>query len=654
MNRIFGTLRNPSVLLGVICAFLAERFFEGSKARLWLIGSSFVLVLLAIAFTWVSTKRAKAEALHGEAQSFFYSLAWLFMIFLGLGFYFLYAKFLPATGSPETFGQKALLALWLLSFIIGAFAGVGTELALHSSGLGPYGEPKRVVRSAASWASVGMVLSALICFNFAGSKKDKSYDLSYLKVTRPGEATVKMVATLSEDIQVGAFFPETNEVRPFVEEYMKALQSKEGHLKVTFYDKDMAPTKAEELRVADNGQIVLEMGGKRERIDIGKTLSAARNSLKKFDAEFQKVFLSLTSLKKTVYFSRGHGEGSWIGTSTADNPLKSLRGLESILRDQNYAVRFWGVAEGSTNEVPTDASALAVIGPTQPLLKEEAAAIHAYLQRGGKLLVYLDQPKASDSAAPKLAGSAVSDNDALVKVLAESGIQYHSDVLANDKNYVVATRSPSDKWFVVTNSFTSHDSVTSLARHDERIAIIALQAGYLTVTPSLGNWKALETVRTLADTFIDLNKNYTFDSDKEKRGSYAMGAIATMAIASPAPAAVPTPGTDGKSPPKPVEEKAPQEARVVAFSGASAISDPLLQSPGNVLYAVDAFKWLVGESKTSGTISSEEDVKIQHTKDKEAAWFYSTVMGVPLLVLGAGFFATRRGSSRRKVIEHAS
>lgn len=653
MNRLVASLRVPAIIIGLILAFLSERFFDGSKFRSWMIGGAFLLTILSMLASWLSKNRAKSQALHGEAQSFFYSLFWQVLILLGLCFYFIYSKYLPTTGNPETFGQKLLLALWLVSFITGTFAGVGTELALYSSGRGPYGEPKRVVRSTMSWGAVGIVLAALICFNYTGSKKDKSFDLSYLKVTRPGESTMKMVATLTDDIQVAAFFPDTNEVRPFVEEYLRALESKEGHLKVKFYDKDMAPTKAEELRVSSNGQVVMESGGKRERIEVGTTLSGARNTLKKFDSEFQKTFLSLTAVKKTIYFSRGHGEGSWLGSSTSENPLKSLRGLESILRDQNYSVRFWGVAEGSANEVPADASALAVVGSTQPLLKEEVSAIRAYLQRGGKLLVYFDRPKPTDSSMPKI--NASEGGDLLAQMLAETGIQYHSDVLGNDKNYVVATRSPADKWFIVTNSFTSHESVTSLARHDERVAMIVLETGYFTVTPTVGNWKASETVRTLADTFIDLNKNYTFDKDTEKRGSYAIGAIATMAVAGATPPAAPTPGPDGKTPPKAAEDKAlQQESRVVAFSGSTAIGDPLLQSPGNVLYAVDALKWLVGESKTSGAITSEEDVKIQHTKDKDAAWFYSTVTGVPLLVLGAGFFATRRRTSRRKVTEHAS
>ena len=653
MIGLYRMLRIPSIALALGLYFVAERFLEASKFKPWVIGLCFLLCVISIAASRLLQVEAKKQGYKGEAQSYFYTYFWQVGAMLSLAFYWGYAKVLPASGAPETFGQKALLALWLLSMLISLFAGIGGEVAMKSCGTGPYGEPRRVARAMVSWSLVGTVLCAFMGFNYAGAKKDKVFDLSYLKVTQPGESTLKMAGTLTEDLHVSAFFPETNDVRPFVEEYLGALSRKEPRVKVEFLDKDLFPTKAEELRVSTNGQIILEMGGKRERVELGTTLSGARNGLKKLDAEFQKVFLSLTSVKKTVYFTRGHGESSWIGSSSSDTPLKSLRGLEGMLRDQNYSVRFWGMAEGSANEVPADASAVAIVGASQPFLKEEIESMRGYLKKGGRMLVYLDHAKASDSKVAAKEGT----DDPLTALLAETGIQYHSEVLANDKNYVVATRSPVDKWFIVTNSFTSHESVTSLARHDERVAMIALESGYLTVTPNLGNWKAAETVRSLSDTFIDLNRNYTFDQDKEKRGSYTLGAIAVMPVANAAAAPTPVP-TPGQIKPleKPVDktDEKPAEARVVVFSTGSAISDVLLQSPGNVLYGVDALKWLVGESKTSGTISTEEDVKIQHTRDKDAVWFYLTVAGVPLLVLLAGYFATRRGSSRRKVMEHAN
>jgi len=53
-------------------------------------------------------------------------------------------------------------------------------------------------------------------------------------------------------------------------------------------------------------------------------------------------------------------------------------------------------------------------------------------------------------------------------------------------------------------------------------------------------------------------------------------------------------------------------------------------------------RWLVGEESFTGQVNSEEDVRIEHTKQQDLAWFYSTIFGIPAVVLGVGLFARRR------------
>jgi hypothetical protein len=204
-----------------------------------------------------------------------------------------------------------------------------------------------------------------------------------------------------------------------------------------------------------------------------------------------------------------------------------------------------------------------------------------------------------------------------------AGIRFNEVPLGNDKNYVAATRSAADNWFIFSNIFTSHESVASLARHDERIAVLIFQAGYLSVTPQMGSWKAAETVRALSDTYADTNKNFKNDQG-EKRDSYVLGAVA-----------------EPKSAKLDAKTKKPG-GRIVAFADATVLSDALVRNPGNVVFFADSLKWLVGDVERTGEVASEEDVKIRHTRKEDATWFHGTVVVVPLLVLGAGYFATRR------------
>lgn len=62
----------------------------------------------------------------------------------------------------------------------------------------------------------------------------------------------------------------------------------------------------------------------------------------------------------------------------------------------------------------------------------------------------------------------------------------------------------------------------------------------------------------------------------------------------------------------------------------------------NQIFFVDAVRWLSGDESFSGEIATPEDVRIQHTKQKDVFWFYGTIIGAPALLLGMGLLVTRR------------
>jgi hypothetical protein len=416
------------------------------------------------------------------------------------------------------------------------------------------------------------------------------------------------------------FYPQSNEVRGAVADYVAAIAAANPRVKITWYDKDAEPVKAEEYRVTRNGQMVLDMKGKTSRIDTGTTLAKARTVLKALDSEFQKVFLEATAEKKTLYFTRGHGEATWMG-ETAENPLRSLRLLSDFLRQQNYTTRLFGAGEGSLAAVPDDASAVIVIGPTGPFQKEEVDALRTYVQGGGNLFVAADIDK-PEGVVPGTSGVV---QQPLYDLLTEIGLTYHSEPLGNEKNHYPATHTPSDMWVIFSNVFTSHDSVISLARHDERVGILLFHSGYWTVGPGDNKWKVGETVRALTDSFADSNRNYAFDPG-EKREAFVLGAVSELKAKPQAPKA----------------GQASHQGRVAVFADASAFADALVRNIGNALYFSDTLKWLVGDTALQGELANEEDVKIRHTRKEDVVWFHATVVVMPLLVLGIGFLATRR------------
>jgi hypothetical protein len=79
------------------------------------------------------------------------------------------------------------------------------------------------------------------------------------------------------------------------------------------------------------------------------------------------------------------------------------------------------------------------------------------------------------------------------------------------------------------------------------------------------------------------------------------------------------------------------EHRALVIGDINLLADPILQlSRANHTFVLDAVRWLAGDEEVTGGINSEQDVKIQHTRDENWASFYLTVVAFPILVLIGG------------------
>ena len=145
------------------------------------------------------------------------------------------------------------------------------------------------------------------------------------------------------------------------------------------------------------------------------------------------------------------------------------------------------------------------------------------------------------------------------------------------------------------------------------------------VTPVAGSIEELKhkkelvvniTMRSHASVWDDKDGNFAFDPGQgESRKAWELAAAVAQKAAS------------GK-----VEE----ESRALVIGDSDFLSDGLLAYPGNQYFLVDGVKWLLGEESIIGETNTEVDVPIQHTKNKDAIWFYTTVALMPALVLLVG------------------
>ena len=238
--------------------------------------------------------------------------------------------------------------------------------------------------------------------------------------------------------------------------------------------------------------------------------------------------------------------------------------------------------------------------------------------------------KAPAPAAPKTPTPAH-----IAGLIGITGLTYSPDVLTNETQHIRARSNDADRTRLQISSFSSHASVSTLSRNSPRAAIVVFGSGSLDKPQNLQG-KVDFTVRSPSSTWGDVNGNFKLDKDLEKSAVYNVAAAVTRPVAG----AAEPPKTDDKSKDKKPE---PKEMRAFVSADVDAFSDLVMTNVvGNQILFVDAMRWLVGEESYMGQTNSEEDVLIEHTKQQDLAWFYSTIFGIPLAMLGVGLVVRRR------------
>ncbi len=583
-------------LVGSFAIFLAERMFDGSDAVRWsLVALGALLAVLAVGGRLTTFER------HPKATK----LAVLFYaISMSSGlFYVLQLKdvvgALGLDADSEKHVRVALQCAIPLAWLTGALPAFGLNRTLAAS---PHSvHPLRVAAAWEGGLGVALGLGMLFPLNYLAHETNERFDFGFFKTTAVGEATRKVADSLTEPVRVVLFFPPSSDVLGEVRPYFDDLEG--ANLSVEVIDHAMDPETAKEWKIRDNGNIALVMGEKVETIKLTDKLDTAKKDLRKLDSKVHTALLKLAKEKRTVYFTVGHDEFFWKNAASDEENIDTMK---KALEGLNLKVKELGIDDGLAQAVPDDAAIVFVVGPRKPFFPEEIAALKAFRDQGGSLFLMLEPTETPDPALYALAG-----------------IDFTATPLLSDKAYLKVTGGPSDRAYIGTNKFSSHESVTTLSKHSQDAVFIAPGAGSVKEAAA-HDGKVTVTVKGSSEWFHDQNGNYEFDKDTEKRGGYDLGVVASG------------PASGGDK----------DEWRVVAIADATFASNFVLpRSPASSVYLAESIGWLTADPAIGGETESEEDVKIQHTKEGEAMWFYGITAGFPALVFTVGALRVAR---RRK------
>jgi ABC-type uncharacterized transport system involved in gliding motility auxiliary subunit len=183
-----------------------------------------------------------------------------------------------------------------------------------------------------------------------------------------------MLSELKEPVRlVGFFTPENSGSRETARLLLEQFRlNSRGMLTTSFVDPRADPILADRYGVTRDGTIVVVLGENSEAVTFAT------------EEEISGAIVRLTNPgEKKVYFLVGHGERDINSTESA-----GYSQVRQALESKNYGVEELNLLV--TPQIPEDALALVIAGPTKALTEAELSTLTAYLEAGGALVAMIE------------------------------------------------------------------------------------------------------------------------------------------------------------------------------------------------------------------------------------------------------------------------
>jgi ABC-type uncharacterized transport system involved in gliding motility auxiliary subunit len=446
--------------------------------------------------------------------------------------------------------------------------------------------------------SVLVFLAIIVAVNYLSARQNKRWDLTANKQNSLSDQTVKVLQGLDSPAKFTVFEKQTD-MEPFrarLSEY--AYNSKQ--VTVDYIDPDTRPVVAKEFDIQQYGTVVIDYKGRRERVTSTSEQDLTNGLIK-----------AVSGRERNVYFLQGHGEKD--PTVTERDGYSAV--AEALKRD-NYKVDKLVLAQ--QKDVPADATAVIIAGPSSDLLPEELEALKRYLSKAGKLMVLTDPAIAAN-------GPGLPNVEVLLK---EWSIQLGNNVVVDVSG---ATNEPS---IAVAAGYPTHPIT-------DRFATLTVYPLARSVEPAEGGASgrtAQPIVQTSQRSWAESDlatltseKGVAMEPEKgDKAGPVTIGMAVSAPSEPPAPAAgQPAPAADA---PKP-------ETRVVVFGDSDFPTNAYGGVAGNPNLFANAVNWLAQqENLIAIRPKGANDRRVTMTARQQTMVFLTSIFLMPAIVFGAGIY----------------
>ena len=447
-------------------------------------------------------------------------------------------------------------------------------------------------------ASVLVVLGILAAINYLASRHNKRWDLTAASQYTLSEQTKKILQGLDKPVRA-TVFARTEDFERF-RTRLEQYQYETKQLQVEYIDPVKRPALAEKLEENALGTIVLEYEGRVQRVTSDTEQDLTNGIIKVVQGEQHKV-----------YFVQGHGE-----RDTAGSEGQGYGGIAQALNSDNFTAEKLVLLQ---QDVPADATVIAIAGPTSDLLQPEIDRLKGYLAKGGKLLVLIDPPQKADAASLTN----------LMALLQEWSIEVGTNAVLDPLSQLrgaqadVPVAAPPYPYHAITSTFrtlTAYPYARSVkpveGASNGRAPTSFVQSG-----PSSWAETDLKTLTTRGEAQPDLENG-------DIRGPISMA----VAVSAPASEGTPpAPADAGQDPPS------RPETRIVVVGDSDFAANAYLRMGGNQDMFLNIVNWLAQQENLIAVRPRDpEDRRITVTAGQDRVIFWFAVFIMPGLILLAG------------------
>jgi hypothetical protein len=601
-KRIHELWPTWSVIVALLVLFVGERTYSADETVRMACAAVATACLLA-AIGWRAKEMSAAREGTRSVATLIFGVT--LSVAIGVALYALIPGVFHGDSSASERIRGVLWVLWPIVVICSVLPMIAIEFAVAPVAYIDRYEQERVRRSFTRSLSLGLLLSCVFVGNYLAVRHEKKWDLSAGNKATASDVTQRAIRDLTKPVKVVLFFPRANDVAEIVQSYFEPLKKLNPKLEVQTVDHALASELAKETKVTENGYIAIMQEKNSDKLRVGTEERTARSNLRRFDQNFLKSLIKVTTTKKVAYFTNGHDERA-DKSAREEDKRPTVKNLRRQLEAWQFTVKTLGVAEGLASEIPNDAAIVFIMGPEKPFLDAEIETLKKFVARGGRVLLTMEGER---------------EGDPMTGFLSAYGLTFDKTLLANERTNAPLTKTKADRSFIWSNKYSSHAAVTTMTRND-KLATVFHKAGSLSAAKEAIDKTKTEMVLTgVPDTFADADGDLELD-DGEKRDRVGLVAAVTKT------------STTGKK---------ENEGRVVVVADTDVFGDDLISLiQGNVFLTADLVYWLQLVQDPVIPTVEEKDVKIVHRKEEDALLFYGTTFGVPALILLAGFFIIRR------------